>query len=98
MRTLQDETGGLWYYDDGDPVAGLVKALEKAGWDEVALPRSAIITGEVSDPATETLKTALAGLLLLDQLKGQVRTQMLRSAELAARVFLCVTDAQQLSR
>ena len=91
MRTLTDETETTWFFEPQDPVGPLVKALDKAGFQEIALPRQVIITGEVHVLNPALLNTALAGLTLLDndQLGVRVRTDLIRKAEHQARVFLC---------
>ncbi len=91
MRTVKDERNILWYVDDKqDPAAPLCRALDNAGFEEIALPRRAILTGEVDQNFdTSLLVIALAGLSLIDRVDKRVRHDLVASAEHQARVFLC---------
>lgn len=108
MHTVRDEFNTVWYVDDReDPAGPLCKALDRVGFREIALPRRAILSGEV-DPEfdTSSFGIALAGLRLIDRVDERVRRELIARAEHQARVFFCwrclaldssVNEAQDLN-
>ncbi|MHB8375388.1 MAG: hypothetical protein ACYDAK_13205 [Candidatus Limnocylindrales bacterium] len=64
--------------------------LDNAGFEEIALPRRAILTGEADrNFDTSLLVITLAGLSLIDKVDRRVRRDLVARAEHQARVFLC---------
>jgi hypothetical protein len=68
----------------------IANPLSQAGFEDIALPRRAILTGEV-DPNFDTslLVIALPGLALVGKVDNRVRRDLIANAEHQARVFLC---------
>ncbi len=91
MLQVRDELNTLWYVDDKeDPAGPLCRRLSKAGFEEIALPRQAVLTGEVDrDFDTSLLFLAFAGLSLIDKVDKRVRRDLVEKAEHQARVYLC---------
>lgn len=90
MLQIRDDLNTLWFVDKDDPAGELCRRLSKAGFEEIALPRQAILTGCVTeDFDTSALELACAGLSLLDGVGKRVRQDLISKAEHQARVFLC---------
>lgn len=90
IRTIKDEGQTTWFVGDDDPATPLCKALDKAGFEEIALPRETIVTGVPVLPDPAQLTQPLAALSLLGhELPAATRRTLVRNAEHNVRVFLC---------
>ena len=91
IRTIVDEFRTTWFVEDKeDPAGPLCKALDKAGFQDIVLPRQAILTGEVpSEVDSISREAAFAALSLIDGVNKTVRKELVKNAEHQAVVFLC---------
>lgn len=97
IRTIKDEAQTTWFVGDDDPATPLCKALDKAGFEEIALPREAIVTGTPTMPDPAPLQQALVALELIDrELPAATRRTLVRNAEHLARVHLCARFLDEL--